>query len=283
MQTISGMVQRRYSKQKTLVVILTNNASLGRENDLEAGIRTFLRTLPSDLERSIQIRFLCSITTTLHISNSYFEDSSTIAMVRRLLYPCSNLTLRFFCNIGIHYEEELRSLFEAFSRTIFASMPLPKIGMSRLANLELELSSLTLSSEDSIHEGLKRICLYCLASSDQVNPLVLMGRGLMAKPSSALSQGPSRVSNDATFWALSNYLASNQMMLVVRAGYNGGFQYYGLVPPPLHFEGHMALVQLATREDILRSEEEAFVPSKVAADEVTAYPYAFIPHAESIP
>ena len=268
MQTISGMVLRRPQKQKTMVVILTNDASLGRECDLETGIRTFLRVFPPDLKDSIEIRFLCPITTSLNLPNSFFEDSSTITIVRRQLHPESNFTMRFFSNIGIHYEEELRSLFEAFSRTIFSSMPIPKIGTSKLANLELELSSLTLSSEDSIHEGLRNLSLYCLASSDQVNPLVLMGRGLMVRPSSALAEGPSRGSNEASFRALANYLANHQIMLVVRAGYNGGFQYYGIVPPPMHFEGHMALVQLASREDILRSEEKTFNPSLTTPDEV---------------
>ena len=249
-------------------MVLTNDASLGRENDLETGIRTFLRTFQPDLQHSLQIRFLCSITTSLHVSNTYFENNLTTAMVSRHLHTCSNLVLRLFTNTGIHYEDELRTLYEVFSRTVFASISLPKIGMSRLANLELELTSLTLSSEDSIHEGLRHISLYCLANSDQVNPLVLMGRGLMVKPSSALSEGPLRVSNDATFRALADYLASNQTMLVVRTDFKGGFQYYGMVPPPVHFEGHMALVQLAAREDILRSEEEAFVSCKDTVDEV---------------
>ena len=268
MQTISSMLRRKSSKQRTIVVVLTNDASLGRETDLESGVEAFLRALPSDLQKAMKIRFLCSLTTSLQLSSSSYEETSVVAMTRRLLYSCSQVESRFFSNIGLQFEEELRSLLESFCRTVYASIQLPKYGMGRLANLELELSSFTLSSEDSIHEGLQSPSVYCLASTDQVDPLLIVGKGLKVAPSTRLPDGPAHCSNVATFKALITVLAAYESMLVVRTTNNKGWQYYGMIPPPKNHGGHMAMVQLATREDILRMGEDAFVPFTTPPDEV---------------
>lgn len=164
------------------------------------------------------------------------------------------MELRPFPNTGMHFEDELRYLIEIFSTRMVAAIHIPACGGSKLADLKVELSAYSKSSEDSLHPGLATPSLHSIASRNAVDPLHLKGQAIVVRALSTANKV-----NEKVFRALAKHLASQNVMLILKVPYKRiHSQYWALIPPAEESgereaaAAHMVLLRLVEKEDVLR-------------------------------
>jgi hypothetical protein len=256
MSSIQDVLKRNPYIQTLLIIIQTNDLSLLSEEDIDAGVKRFLKTTTSFGSIKLNIRFLCPTISTLPNSLPVFEESILMDTLRNVFHDTSIIEpVKVFPNSGMYYEDELRGIYECLSTRVHCHLVLPQIGMCKLADLELDIRPFSRSAEEAMHQGLSKPLFYGLMNRLEVDPLHIKGNGLVARP---YLLGNSHAVNASVFYSLNAVLGDENALLILKVPYREtASQYWALVPSAVSdlSKQHMALIQLVHKEEVLRTIE----------------------------
>jgi hypothetical protein len=236
-------------RRSALVIVLAGDAALG--GSLAGSSNALVRAVsPGTI-----LRLLCPVVTAAPFDTEVGIETENVTDARRMLQE-TGLTSSVHCfpNTSLHFDEQLRSILDQFATPIRASLELPRVPQVKLSNLELELSSRSLATQDHLHEGLYRPIVIHLAKRAPFDPLLLAGDALIVRPA-PLTDSKLRDANELTFRALHKTLIARDRLLILRTPLRQTcYQFWALVPGnSLVGVGHMALLRLLDNENLLRA------------------------------
>jgi hypothetical protein len=122
------------------------------------------------------------------ISNSFSSEYRNISNQIQLAFKkyTDKVQLKLRINSAIHFDEELRGIISYYTPTMNGILSLPSVNNMR-CDLFYDIIPPTITSVDGLHNGLENLQLFSIVPRHEINPLYLLGHGLIMKNSAETS------------------------------------------------------------------------------------------------